>query len=198
MIAKRYSMTKNELIRLNQLKEPYYIFVGQRLLVKALVNEPVALEHTPQTTLDGVEIKPLGKGSIPAYTEEPTADASSEDVSFVPDDMDASTPGVSKEPDPMTEQEPPKETAKGEKAPVKEDTKKEAIPAAKGGYLRPVQGKTVKGFSKDNPGLNIQAPLRTPVVASQAGSVHHAGVLENLGNTVVLKHANGVLTIDRK
>jgi lipoprotein NlpD len=191
-IARRYSMTKQEIIKLNQLKEPYYIFVGQRLLVKPTTDEPMALEHAPQTTLDGVEVKALSKDPNTASTATP----SQEEVSFVPDDVETTSPDESGsgEPDPSTVQETAEDKVNKAKEEPKE-TVKEQIPPSKGGFMRPVDGKVIKGFSKDNPGLNIQAPLRTPVVAAQAGNVHHAGVLENLGNTVVLKHPNGLLTI---
>ncbi|MDR0581262.1 MAG: M23 family metallopeptidase [Holosporaceae bacterium] len=72
--------------------------------------------------------------------------------------------------------------------------------AATGKMTRPINGKVISGFGdvKDgisNDGINIKAPLGTPVKASAPGEVIYTGnKLEEFGNTVILKHDNGLIT----
>jgi murein DD-endopeptidase MepM/ murein hydrolase activator NlpD len=71
---------------------------------------------------------------------------------------------------------------------------------ATGKMTRPVNGKIISGFGdiKDgisNDGINIKAPLGTPVKASAPGEVIYTGnKLEEFGNTVIVKHDNGLIT----
>ncbi|MDR0753460.1 MAG: M23 family metallopeptidase, partial [Holosporaceae bacterium] len=71
---------------------------------------------------------------------------------------------------------------------------------AVGKMARPVNGKVISGFGdiKDgipNDGINIKAPLGTPVKASAHGEVIYTGnKLEEFGNTVIVKHDDGLIT----
>jgi len=44
-------------------------------------------------------------------------------------------------------------------------------------------------------GVDITAPLRTPVLAPAAGTIHFAGIEAGLGNTVTLSHGYGMKTV---
>jgi murein DD-endopeptidase MepM/ murein hydrolase activator NlpD len=74
-------------------------------------------------------------------------------------------------------------------------------PVMAGGKMaRPVDGKIISRFGdiKDgipNDGINIKAPLGTPVKASAPGEVIYTGnKLEEFGNTVIVKHDDELIT----
>ena len=66
------------------------------------------------------------------------------------------------------------------------------------GWLWPVKGKVIEKFSatkKLNKGIDIAAPLGTPVVSSRSGSVVYAGNrLKGYGNLIIVKHNNDYLS----
>ncbi|WP_157944550.1 M23 family metallopeptidase [Mangrovicella endophytica] len=65
----------------------------------------------------------------------------------------------------------------------------------------PVKGRVVKRFgdkagTRRNEGLNISVPRGTPVKAAENGVVIYAGDgLKEFGNTVLVKHDNGLVTV---
>ncbi|MDY8110597.1 peptidoglycan DD-metalloendopeptidase family protein [Fulvimarina sp. 2208YS6-2-32] len=68
-------------------------------------------------------------------------------------------------------------------------------------YRWPVQGRVLQRFgekvgSKRNDGLNISVPRGTPVKAAENGVVIYAGDgLKEFGNTVLVKHDDGLVTV---
>ncbi|MEN3793318.1 M23 family metallopeptidase [Fulvimarina sp. MAC3] len=70
-----------------------------------------------------------------------------------------------------------------------------------GRYRWPVQGRVLQRFgekvgSKRNDGLNISVPRGTPVKAAENGVVIYAGDgLKEFGNTVLVKHDDGLVTV---
>jgi murein DD-endopeptidase MepM/ murein hydrolase activator NlpD len=79
----------------------------------------------------------------------------------------------------------------------------EAAPDATGiGRMRwPVRGKVVSDFGdargpKKNDGIDIAVPEGTPVKAAENGVVIYAGDgLKDFGNTVLVRHENGLVTV---
>jgi murein DD-endopeptidase MepM/ murein hydrolase activator NlpD len=79
----------------------------------------------------------------------------------------------------------------------------EAAPGATGiGRMRwPVRGKVVSDFGdargpKKNDGIDIAVPEGTPVKAAENGVVIYAGDgLKDFGNTVLVRHENGLVTV---
>ncbi|KQT48914.1 hypothetical protein ASG43_08730 [Aureimonas sp. Leaf454] len=65
----------------------------------------------------------------------------------------------------------------------------------------PVQGRVVKRFgeksgARRNDGLDISVPRGTPIKAAENGVVIYAGDgLKEFGNTVLVKHSNGLVTV---
>jgi murein DD-endopeptidase MepM/ murein hydrolase activator NlpD len=60
----------------------------------------------------------------------------------------------------------------------------------------PVQGKIIRGYDKKkNQGIDISAPAGTPVKAAEAGSVAVISADTNGNGIVILKHADGLLTV---
>jgi murein DD-endopeptidase MepM/ murein hydrolase activator NlpD len=77
-----------------------------------------------------------------------------------------------------------------------------AAPDATGiGRMRwPVRGRVItafgKGGGKSNDGIDIQVPEGTPVKAAENGVVIYAGDgLKEFGNTVLVRHENGLVTV---
>jgi murein DD-endopeptidase MepM/ murein hydrolase activator NlpD len=72
------------------------------------------------------------------------------------------------------------------------------IRSSSGGYVWPVSGPVTSGFGwrwgRMHEGIDIAVPTGTPVVASAAGRVIHAGWLGGYGNLVVIDHGGGVAT----
>ncbi|KQT82555.1 hypothetical protein ASG48_15945 [Aurantimonas sp. Leaf443] len=70
-----------------------------------------------------------------------------------------------------------------------------------GQFRWPVQGRVVSRFgdkvgSRRNDGLNISVPRGTPIKAAENGVVIYAGDgLKEFGNTVLVKHDNGLVTV---
>ena len=75
-----------------------------------------------------------------------------------------------------------------------------AAPAAGGRFPWPVRGRIVGNYGDTpggghNDGINIAAPLGTPVRAIDAGTVAYAGnEVKGYGNIVLIKHANGLIS----
>ncbi|WAJ31123.1 peptidoglycan DD-metalloendopeptidase family protein [Antarcticirhabdus aurantiaca] len=84
------------------------------------------------------------------------------------------------------------------------DPKPEPEASAAGGSSKfrwPVQGRVVKGFgdkvgNRRNDGLDISVPQGTPIKAADNGVVIYAGDgLKEFGNTVLVRHDNGLVTV---
>lgn len=73
-----------------------------------------------------------------------------------------------------------------------------STPLDSANFIWPVKGKVIKRFSKSaadyNDGINIAAPLNTPVIAASNGTVLFAGSAEKYGHTIIIKHDNGFMT----
>ena len=74
------------------------------------------------------------------------------------------------------------------------------VAAAHGRFIWPVHGQTVSTFGPKeggtrNDGINIAAPLGSPVAAADGGTVAYAGSeIPGYGNVVIIRHADGYLT----
>jgi murein DD-endopeptidase MepM/ murein hydrolase activator NlpD len=83
------------------------------------------------------------------------------------------------------------------------DQDKSAAPNATGiSKLRwPVRGRTLTGYGQRdagvvNDGIDISAPAGTPIKAAENGVVIYAGSgLKEFGNTVLVRHADGIVTV---
>lgn len=78
---------------------------------------------------------------------------------------------------------------------------KSSTTATSTGKVRPVEGKVISKFKADldgipNDGINIKAPLGTPVKSVADGEVIYAGngLDDSFGNVVVVKHKDGAIS----
>lgn len=193
-IAQKFSMDKMELVRLNGLKPPYKIFVGQKLLVKTSSTSAKPRETDFDAPAAGATIvgKTEMKGDVEVKTLEPIK--GTEPISS----SESNEPIVVDESAPDTDIDADIEDSSAE---IGSSIQKEkvSIPSSAGAYKWPVKGKIIQGFKAGktgNDGINISAPKGTPVSAANNGVVAHAGnQVAGLGNIVLVKHANGYMSV---
>lgn len=76
----------------------------------------------------------------------------------------------------------------------------QALPPRAGSFRWPLQGELLMGYGpqpggQHNDGINIGAPVGTPVVASETGIVAYVGDdVDTLGNLVLIRHTGGWVT----
>lgn len=181
-VALKYSMTEDEIIKLNRLKEPYKLFTGQRLVVHVKDDKSEEGRTAPVEEGD-VSVKPLEDGAVPKdgnglNLKTPDGDALK---SVVGDTVDAVTPSAG--------------------VPEAATASKAGVPPATS-YEWPVKGDLIRGFGQKLPdgslseGINIRAAANLPVKAAAQGVVKDAGTrIPAYGNMVVLKHPDGKMSI---
>lgn len=187
-IARVYGVDQSELVRLNGLKPPYLLASGQSLKlpgiaiasekeapVRAVSNDAVASD-----TLEPVYTGPAIDRSAQVITEEelppPPSSVAAQDTKLasLPSPV-AAAPSVTPVP----------------KAPLGS-----AVPK----FAWPVNGATLSGFGpkssgRHNDGINIGAPLGTPVRAAAAGDVVYSGdQVAGFGHLILLRHSGGYAT----
>lgn len=185
-IAQKYDMDTMELVRLNGLKPPYHIFVGQKLLVKtAAISAKHGKAHFDlPATNGGAEMR----GDVEVSTLEPLENTISVDQYSL-----ATEPGGVEQKDGRGIE------ADTAEVPSRANKANSSVPIAAGAYVWPVKGRVIKDFKagkNGNDGINISAPKGTPVQAANNGVVVHAGnQVAGLGNVVLVKHAGGYMTV---
>ncbi len=65
----------------------------------------------------------------------------------------------------------------------------------KKGYVWPTQGQVTTNYSANSSGLTISAPRSAPVVAAKEGEVVHSGNVSGYGNTIIVKHPDGMVSV---
>jgi len=123
---------------------------------------------------------------IPLVIEEgnPTPVATAPGQSVAPLPPSAASPM----PAPIEQATLPDQSATGAAAPA-------PAPNATARFLRPVEGRVIRGYSSANEGIDIAAATGTPVRAAADGSV--AAITQNTDQIpiLVLRHADGLLTV---
>jgi lipoprotein NlpD len=192
-IAQRHHMNKMDLIKLNALKPPYKIVVGQKLLVH-------------QTTLfaGGKSLDPF---DAPASEPEMKGDVKVAQLAPLPGEEARVAPEAEhmKEgnqqpfarPDGTVDDEPV--TTMGEETKPAKMASLPETPHAASSYLIPVKGRVIRGYKpgkSGHDGVNIAAPKGTPVIAANNGVVAHAGnQVRGFGNLILIRHEGGIKTV---
>lgn len=211
-LSRRHQVSERDIIIANNLKAPYHLIVGQRIIL------PRGQEHTvvkgdtlyalsraynvnvydlarangiksPYTIFVGQKLRVPGTSAV-ATANKATGSASTAQSTSQPGSSTttaSSTPSVA-----STMQSPPaaKPTAAVPSPP----------PATGEGFVWPVRGRVLSNFgAKDkglhNDGINIAAPVGSPVHAAENGVVAYAGnELRGFGNLLLIKHSNGYVT----
>lgn len=205
-LSRRHQVSERDIIIANNLKAPYHLIVGQRIVL------PRGKEHTvvkgdtlyalsraynvnvydlarangiksPYTIFVGQKLRIPGTGTVVAAITTPP-------VQSIPSNSSGST--TAKSTVAPTLQAP---------TPAKASAAVPAPPPSTGkGFVWPVRGKVVSNFGAKekglhNDGINIAAPAGSPVHAAENGVVAYAGnELRGFGNLLLIKHANGYVT----
>jgi murein DD-endopeptidase MepM/ murein hydrolase activator NlpD len=218
-IAQAHNVSMREIIVINNLKPPYELNPGQRLILpmshgdgamKAASNSwgnapaPMAApsDIISQAPLEPVQSAPAsGSGVMPApVTSEPVAALNQ--PSQPPAPVQTTVGSTVK---PMGQQKPslplnvPSPDAKPAVGPAPTPPT-EADLSDEPDFVWPVQGPVVssfgpKGQGLSNDGVNIAAPKGAPVIAAAGGTVVYAGnEMKGFGNLVLIRHADGWVT----
>lgn len=199
-IAQRYKMNKNELAKLNGLRPPHRLIVGQKLLVikrGQLADGSPAVNDEPTTThsvgeTGGVTVEKL---SAPEGIED-----AAKPLETATKDFDVKSPLGTPESVEEGVGAPEPDTGKPVKASAN-DVDSKPVPTSSGQMIWPVKGRVVKEFTtradkRGNDGINIAAPLGTDVVAADNGVVARSGnQLRGFGNFVLIKHNGGIMSV---
>lgn len=189
-IAQRYHVSKGAIIAANQLKPPYKLAAGQRLLIPGVAPSPArpAMAAAPF---------PPPPASAPAAAGRPPPE-------IIPlDGLATARPVAPPPPAASGPVGPPRMASAGPSA--AEEARAEAASAApalpRGPHLPwPVRGRVLAGYGTGqggghNDGINIAAPRGAPVRAVDAGVVAYSGnELRGYGNLVLVKHASGFIS----
>ncbi len=172
-IARVYGVSTQDLLRSNGIEPPYLIYVGQPILI------PVSTADASQPASSKTMPPPP---TFPAPSQSPTI---------------GQAPPIA-EPDPGPPDAMPPDTLAS--LPPLSAPAEAPIDAPPGAFIWPVQGRVLSGFGPKpgglvNDGINIAAPLGTPVRASQDGTIAYAGnELRGYGNMLLVRHDNGWVT----
>ena len=195
-IAQKYKMDKRELARLNGIKAPYRIIVGQKLMVKTFTSKKTKGDDFDMPASEGAvqttgEIKINKLAPIPGTQEEGTnGEVTDKNTSEQPFSSPAGTTSSEDNANDETEKNSTDEqkTAKG----------LPGTPKSASFYSWPVKGKVIKNFEsgkKGQTGIKISAPMGTPVNAANNGVVARAQQIQGYGKLVLVKHDNGFVSI---
>ena len=202
-IARRHKLSPRAIIDANNLRPPYELQVGQRLVL------PQGRIHTVQS---GEYLSLIAKrynadtyalarinGIRSPYTIYPGQRLRIPRTGGEGDVQVASAPPTTS-PQPSAPRAAPatKVTPTRPTATAQPKTKVPEPPQRSGGkFAWPVKGKIVSSYGAkakglQNDGINIAAPKGTPVKASENGVVAYAGnEIRGFGNLVLVKHAGG-------
>jgi murein DD-endopeptidase MepM/ murein hydrolase activator NlpD len=172
-ISRLYSVDISTLARVNHLEPPYTVKLDTVMVIPpAVEGGQVAESHVPPP---------------PAATNPPPGVATAADVP-----VPGSKPGRPPPAMAAAAPPPPGKVAAPPPAP--------AVPVGKG-FMWPIDGgRVLANYGEEsggtrNDGVNIGAPLGTPVLASEAGVVAYTGnELRGYGNLVLIKHEGGWMT----
>ncbi|MDP3372285.1 MAG: M23 family metallopeptidase [Candidatus Paracaedibacteraceae bacterium] len=189
-IASKNSMTESELISLNNLKEPFKVFKGQRILVRVIGSSSDYTKANGDITVKELE----ADGPLEGSDATPMATIQNPNINESKD----STANTSEFLDPLDTTKAPEIPAS--KPSFKESLSKEPEPQAAIGtssFDWPVKGKVLNKFGQKMPdgtisdSIQISAPVDTKVKAAAVGKVQQTGEVPGFGKIVVIKHNDG-------
>ncbi len=205
-LSRRHQVSQRDIIIANNLKAPYLLIVGQRIIL------PRGQEHT---VAKGDTLSALSRTyTIDMYDLARANDIKSPYTIYVGQKL--RIPGTGGSGTMVAKAEPTQSGTTGtgttgvaptmqtsSSTPTKSvaNTAVPSPPAATGeGFVWPIRGRVLSNFgAKDqglhNDGINIAAPEGSPVHAAENGVVAYAGnELRGFGNLLLVKHANGYVS----
>jgi len=189
-VAQANGVDVSSLARTNRMSPPYTIRVGQALILPASAVSLASSRGDGAIAASPLLSAPAQKMAATTGTAAPLRIESDEvPPPDKPVQMAAATPIPSA---PDAQDPSPVRAAASPLVPAP------APPAAR--FVWPVEGRVITSYGTEaggvhNDGINIAAPVGTPVVAAAAGTVAYVGnELRGYGNLVLLKHQGGYLT----
>ena len=179
-ISRLYGVDLAQLVRLNNIQEPFVISVGQVLGLPTTGAMTDTLATQISSTDNNDRLVPTPRPKV-VKTEPTTAKS-----------LDRRTP-----------LQRPTTVTTVRSVPTGTTNKSEDIPHSDGRKLSfdwPVQGRVVSRFGpkaggQHNDGINIAAPVNSPIRAAEAGKVVYAGDgLKGFGNLLLIRHRDGFVT----
>lgn len=202
-IAKRFNVSVKELAAENNLKTGAAVKKGQKIVLPDGYKDRGPIKTT--TTTPNAPSRTYAEAPTPAPPQ-PAAVTPSAPIPYKPSNSQpAAPPPSSSYPRPTgpvaaMPTTPPASTARPIIESSAAPTEAEIIASGRGKFGWPLRGEIIsdfgaKGTGQRNDGLDIRAPLGTPVVASADGEVAYAGnQVPAFGNLVLIKHADGWVT----
>lgn len=218
-LSRRHGVSQRDIIIANNLKAPYRLTVGQRIIL------PRGKEHTVVkgdtlfkiSRTYNIDMYDLARANAikPPYTiyvdqklRLPGTGGSGTMVA-APQNKPVTTTEASNSAEASSQTQSQTQTLTSQtvastlqtKSVSKTSAAVPSPPAATGkGFVWPVKGRVISSFgAKDkglhNDGINIAAPQGSPVQAAENGVVAYAGnELRGFGNLLLIKHANGYVS----
>ena len=219
-VARALNLTVRALIDANNLRAPYQLTPGQRLMMPGggfyLVGRGDSLSviakktGTPFATLARMNnlsppyvLQPGQKLLLPTTVATAAAAPAARPAVAPPPPAAAPTPAVTATELPTQPQPRPPAAAASAPPPqvAAAPVPLPAPPARSGrGFIWPVKGEVIQEFGSSgkgqhNDGINIAAPRGAAVVAAESGVVAYAGnELRGFGNLLLIKHEDGWMT----
>ncbi len=216
-VSRRYGVPVRSLIRLNDLKPPYALLLGQDLKVPAQRTHVVAKGETVFAISKRYDLSLNELVRLNAVAE-PYRIKTGQTLLLPDSEQPSRAPAAVATPAPT----PPADGSKLAQTPiirnpvlkdaptVREPPKRVVLPPSTNiprparlsgrGFLWPVSGSVISGFGPKgkglhNDGINIAARRGTAVRAAQNGVVVYRGnELRGFGNLVLIRHAKGYMT----
>ncbi len=206
-IARKYQVSRDELIKLNKIPNSNIIFVDQRLKIPATA---VKNQDDPHIAKLRTEIELLRAQSRQQKSESGNSSISARLIS-VPNSEEKyqlkSDPGKSS--GAMPKLDPPQPKFNLQPDLLEKDAvalilpplpdPEEYLPRTFDGYIWPAQGELTSGYGwrwgRLHQGIDIAAPVGTPVLAAASGKVVSAGWHDGYGNMIKLEHLDGSVTL---
>ena len=206
-IAHEHNVSMREIIVLNDLKPPFEIRPGQKLVLPAGGSNFGGDMSPPEAApLAPVEKNALAPITPAAVSSQPLDPLSTPPVSSAPPSL---TPAASTAPLPLVAPVAPSSDAVqslNTPSPAQKQTattmaaSSSAVAESSITMIWPVQGPILSSFGAksaglNNDGINISAPKGAPVVAAAPGTVVYAGdEMKGFGNLVLIRHQGDWVT----
>ena len=189
-IAQTYGLSVYDLARSNRLRAPYRVISGQTLVIAQAV--------TPQRSSRSASTV---RSPTVSTTPFPQVQGSRQRVQALQTTKTKLRPDQ-KKPAQLSrvERAPPKALPRVKTAARPIRTEPKLSYRSTRGFMWPLRGRLISSFGAkakglQNDGINIAAPLGTPVRAAKGGVIAYAGnELRGFGNLLLIKHANGWVT----
>jgi murein DD-endopeptidase MepM/ murein hydrolase activator NlpD len=222
-VSRRHKVPINALIRENNLPRPYILQPGTNIRLPAMTTYTVQPGDTMQSIATGRAVNPQELAELnsvqmeqlePGNTLTVPAAVQSQPLASIDAPAGTTPPPTSLYGTPAVQQQNVMETGttRYQLTPLGPVTSPEPVaspagtveqaapPLEPGRFSWPVEGRVLKQFGtaadgKKSDGINIAAPLGTPITAAASGTVIHAGDgVGALGNLVLIRHEDGFVT----